>query len=53
MSISWSSDEDGNEFLDVLPVPTPRQGGSNACNSLVERDAAIATSVKQEAHTFL
>jgi len=24
--------------------------GSNACNSLLERDVALATSVKQEAH---
>jgi hypothetical protein len=36
----------------ILTRATPGQGGSNTCNSVKERDEAIASSVKQEAHTF-
>jgi len=47
-------DRDLNSAVNILTKATPGQGGSNACNSLQkERDVAIATSVKQEAHTYL
>jgi len=48
-----SIDRDLNAARNILIRATPGQGGSNACNSLQkERDVALATSVKQEAHTF-
>ena len=48
-----STDRDLNSAVNILTKATPGQGGSNACNSLQkERDVALATSVKQEAHTF-
>ena len=42
-------------MLDVIFARTTEgHSGSNACNSLQkERDVAIATSVKQEARTYL
>ncbi len=46
-------DRDLNAARNILMRATPGQGGSNACNSLQkERDVAVATSVKQEAHTL-
>jgi len=45
-----SIDRDLNAARNILIRATPGQGGSNACNSVMERDVAIATSVKQEAH---
>ncbi|NYZ78625.1 IS200/IS605 family element transposase accessory protein TnpB [Candidatus Micrarchaeota archaeon] len=47
-----STDRDLNSAVNILIRATPGQGGSNACNSLLheERDAAIAASMKQEAH---
>ena len=40
-------------MLDVIFARTTEgHPGSNACNSLLERDVAVATSVKQEAHTL-
>jgi len=45
-------DRDLNAARNILMRATPGQGGSNACNSLhKERDVAVATSMKQEAHT--
>jgi transposase len=43
-------DRDLNAARNILIRATPGQGGSNACNSVKERDVAEATSVKQEAH---
>jgi len=44
-------DRDLNSAVNILIKATVGQTGSNACNSLQkERDVAIATSVKQEAH---
>jgi transposase len=43
-------DRDLNAARNILIRATPGQGGSNACNSLEERDVAEATSMKQEAH---
>jgi len=49
-----STDRDLNSAHNILIRATPGQGGSNACNSLhKERDVAVATSVKQEARTYL
>ncbi|MCX6775525.1 MAG: transposase [Candidatus Micrarchaeota archaeon] len=49
-----STDRDLNSAVNILTKATPGQGGSNACNSFhKERDVALATSVKQEAHTYL
>ncbi|QLJ53473.1 MAG: Mobile element protein [Candidatus Fermentimicrarchaeum limneticum] len=45
-----STDRDLNAARNILTRATPGQGGSNACNSLLERDAAEAASMKQEAH---
>jgi len=46
-----SIDRDLNAACNILIRATAGQAGSNACNSLQkERDVAIATSVKQEAH---
>jgi len=48
-----SMDRDLNAARNILIRATPGQGGSNACNSLQkERDEAIASSMKQEAHTL-
>jgi putative transposase len=48
---SLSMDRDINAAHNILTKATPGQGGSNACNSLQkERDVALATSMKQEAH---
>jgi len=44
-------DRDLNSARNILMKATPGQGGSNACNSVMERDVALATSMKQEAHT--
>ncbi|NYZ76414.1 IS200/IS605 family element transposase accessory protein TnpB [Candidatus Micrarchaeota archaeon] len=44
-------DRDINAARNILTKATVGQTGSNACNSLQkERDVALATSVKQEAH---
>ncbi|MCX6776969.1 MAG: RNA-guided endonuclease TnpB family protein [Candidatus Micrarchaeota archaeon] len=46
-------DRDLNAARIILIRATSGQGGSNACNSLhKERDVALATSVKQEAHAY-
>ena len=45
-----STDRDLNSAVNILMRATPGQGGSNACNSIMERDAAEAASVKQEAY---
>ncbi len=42
-------DRDLNAARNILIRATPGQGGSNACNSVKERDVALATSMKQEA----
>ena len=47
-----STDRDLNAAVNILIRATPGQGGSNACNSVKERDVAEALSVKQEAHTL-
>jgi putative transposase len=47
-----SMDRDMNAARNILMRATPGQGGSNACNSLLERDVALATSMKQEARTL-
>jgi putative transposase len=47
-----STDRDLNAAVNILTKATPGQGGSNACNSVKERDVALATSVKQEALTL-
>ncbi len=47
-----STDRDINAACNILIRATPGQGGSNACNSVMERDVAVAMSVKQEAHTY-
>ncbi|MCX6775918.1 MAG: transposase [Candidatus Micrarchaeota archaeon] len=44
-----SIDRDLNAARNILTRATPGQGGSNACDSLLERDVAEATSMKQEA----
>ncbi|MCX6775563.1 MAG: RNA-guided endonuclease TnpB family protein [Candidatus Micrarchaeota archaeon] len=44
-----SIDRDLNAARNILTRATPGQGGSNACNSAMERDVALATSMKQEA----
>jgi putative transposase len=44
-----SMDRDLNAARNILTRATPGQGGSNACNSVRERDVALATSMKQEA----
>jgi putative transposase len=46
-----SMDRDLNAARNILIRATPGQGGSNACNSVKERDVALATSMKQEART--
>ncbi|NYZ76639.1 transposase [Candidatus Micrarchaeota archaeon] len=44
-------DRDLNAARNILIRATAGQAGSNACNSLQkERDVALATSMKQEAH---
>jgi len=48
-----STDRDLNSAVNILIRATAGQAGSNACNSFKERDVALATSVKQEAHTYL
>jgi len=48
-----STDRDLNAARNILIRATPGQGGSNACNSVMERDVALATSMKQEAHAYL
>jgi len=47
-----SRDRDLNSAANILTRATPGQGGSNACNSVKERDVAVAMSVKQEAHAY-
>jgi len=47
-----SIDRDLNAARVILMRATPGQGGSNACNSVMERDVALATSMKQEAHAY-
>jgi putative transposase len=46
-----SMDRDLNAARNILIRANPGQGGSNACNSVKERDVALATSMKQEART--
>jgi len=46
-----STDRDLNSAVNILMKATAGHAGSNACNSLLERDVAIATSVKQEAYS--
>jgi putative transposase len=47
-------DRDLNAARNILNKATEGHSGSNACNSLQkERDVAIATFMKQEAHTYL
>jgi putative transposase len=46
-------DRDINAARNILIKATEGHSGSNACNSLEERDVAKAMSVKQEAHTYL
>jgi len=46
-------DRDLNAARNILIKATPGQGGSNACNSVMERDVVLATSMKQEAHAYL
>jgi putative transposase len=47
-----SIDRDLNSAVNILIRATAGQAGSNACNSIMERDEAEASSVKQEAHTL-
>jgi len=44
-----STDRDLNAAQNILTRATVGQTGSNACNSVIERDVAEATSMKQEA----
>ncbi|NYZ75944.1 hypothetical protein H0N98_01705, partial [Candidatus Micrarchaeota archaeon] len=46
-----STDRDLNSAVNILIRATAGQAGSNACNSVMERDVALATSMKQEART--
>ncbi|NYZ76631.1 hypothetical protein H0N98_05290 [Candidatus Micrarchaeota archaeon] len=41
-----------NAARNILIRATEGHSGSNACNSVMERDVALATSMKQEAHTL-
>jgi putative transposase len=47
-----SIDRDLNAARNILIRATEGHSGSNACNSVMERDVELATSVKQEAHTY-
>jgi putative transposase len=44
-----STDRDVNAACNILIRATAGQAGSNACNSVMERDVAEAMSMKQEA----
>ena len=49
-----STDRDLNAAVNILIGATSGQGGSNACNSVMEEmKHKEASSVKQEAHTLL
>jgi transposase len=45
-------DRDLNAACVILKRATGGHSGSNACNSILERDVAEATSVKQEALAY-